>query len=779
MTSKDYVQCVGMLWLLCAVALPPAQAMEIKQPLNPEQELKVSQDPECISVSGETFSYRFSKQNGLIEAVHVLGREITDGSPIPNLTVSEHFNPNLSSYAASRETAARVTVAEAGPARVVIRAEGAYVAEDGKKFPLQFAISYDISIDGVILVAVNNTALEDCMFRWLTLSGGAVRSEFAKFLNWMPEQSSSQSTRYEFRPLSEVTGEKALAGTWIPWIWIGDQNRGLEVTTWDVSTQTYHNRSWGGDPNQMFAVWKEPGRVRWENFLVRRTLVYARKGWQRGGEFVLAVTPSKRFDPKAMLLKGAHLGPHQHQEKLTLPDEEQIRTWAQNGYNLVLGVANWRSGEYLALNDAALRRTIDLCHKYGMKIIPYVTLNDLAHSTEEFRVHGEEWAIEPTTEYVHRSYWERREELDFTTYRNDPERETTLMCPASQGWREHWKKTIDRVARDYDFDGLYIDFWSSRMVCENARHGCGGRFRKYTVLGVRDMLTYAYNRFKSKDPDAIIKSSTNLLVTALVTSLLDIRLVGESKDITQIDPHSRQWLYSSYRLGESTEFLWATSRWNLAEKATFAALVNFLPKYWKRPPYEPRKGFDDFDVFRFFEAEKGDWSLGISREGPAIVRPLAVSANTITRGDATLMTLVNTAASPVMAEFSVPQGRIVYEPLAEQFIQPLAGECKIELRPGAYRHVIVSARPSRPHLLFGLGARKRTTETWDAAKHRLRFSVDGVIGAPIRFSVYSEERVRSVVHGQGERVPFEWSPESRIASFETVHVPGDLFEVVF
>jgi hypothetical protein len=779
MIAKSGVCVVSMVLLLGVATLSPALAIEIKQPLGPEEELKVSQDSRSISVSGETFSYKFSKQNGLIESVCVLGREITDEVPIPNLVLAEHFNADLSSYAARHETAARVTLVEAGPARVVIQSEGTYVAEDGKKFPLQYAVSYDISIDGVILVAVNNTALEDCMFRWLTLSGGAVRSEFAKFLNWMPEQSSSQSTRYEFRRLSEVTGDKALAGTWIPWIWIGDQRRGLEVTTWNVNTQTYHNRDWGGDPNQMFAVWKEPGRVRWENFLVRRTLVYARKGWQRGGEFVLAVTPSKKFDPKAMLLKGVHLGPHQHQERLTLPNEEQIRTLAQNGYNLMLGVANWRSGQYIALNDAALRRTIDLCHKYGMKIIPYVTLNDLAHSTEEFRVHGEEWAIEPTTEFVHRSYWEQREELDFTTYRNFPERETTLMCPAAEGWREHWKKTIDRLARDYEFDGLYIDFWVARMVCENARHGCGGRFRKHTVLGARDMLTYAYNRFKSKDPDAIIKASTNLLVTALVTSLLDIRLVGESKDITQLDPPSRQWLYSSYRLGQSTEFLWATSRWNLAEKATFAALVNFLPKYWLRPPFNPRKGFDDFDVFRFFEAGRGDWNLGISLEGPATVRPQTVSTNTVTRGDARLMTLVNTAASPVMAKFGVSTGRVVYEPLAEQFIEPSAGECTIDLKPGAYRHVIVSPRFTRPHLLFALGARKRVTENWDAAERRLRFSVDGVVGAPIRFSVYSTEGVRSVVHSRGEPVPFEWTPESCIASFETIHVPGDIFEVTF
>jgi len=59
------------------------------------------------------------------------------------------------------------------------------------------------------------------------------------------------------------------------------------------------------------------------------------------------------------------------------------------------------------------------------------------------------------------------------------------MCPGAEGWRTHWKKQIDRVIRNYDFDGIYFDFWYGRIACENTRHGCGGRFRRGTVLGSR------------------------------------------------------------------------------------------------------------------------------------------------------------------------------------------------------------------------------------------------------------------------------------------------------
>jgi hypothetical protein len=54
--------------------------------------------------------------------------------------------------------------------------------------------------------------------------------------------------------------------------------------------------------------------------------------------------PSKKFDPYYSLIKGAHLGPHQHVKKLALPGEPEIRTLAQNGYDLVVGMANRRPG---------------------------------------------------------------------------------------------------------------------------------------------------------------------------------------------------------------------------------------------------------------------------------------------------------------------------------------------------------------------------------------------------------------------------------------------------
>ena len=125
-----------------------------------------------------------------------------------------------------------------------------------------------------------------------------------------------------------------------------------------MSSQTYNqvDSTARNDESAMFVVRQGKGQVQWENFLIRRTRVDADKGWNRTGSFALAVTPSKKIDPYYSLIKGAHLGPHQHVTHFELPGEQEVRTLAQNGYNLVVGMANWRSGEYIPLNEVRSSR---------------------------------------------------------------------------------------------------------------------------------------------------------------------------------------------------------------------------------------------------------------------------------------------------------------------------------------------------------------------------------------------------------------------------------------
>ena len=769
------------LLLLCVLPVSASDFdIEPKRPLSATQELRVVQDDRAIKVSGETFAYTFRKDNGLIGKVEVLGRELTGGTPIPDLTVAEHLDPDFSPYAARWETNARVRLIMASPARVVIEAEGGYASRDGRSFPLRFSLTYEISIDGVILVNLVNSATGPCDFRWLLLSAGAVRQDVAKFLNWMPEQATSQSTDYRFRALQGNESGTILSGTWIPWIWIGDQVAGLEVTTWDVSSQTYNrvDSTARDDEPAMFVVRQGDRQVRWENYLVRRTRVHADKGWSRAGGFALAVTPSRKFDPYFTMIKGAHLGPHQHVGNLVLPGEPEIRTLAQNGYNLVVGMANWRSGEYIPLNEAELQRTISLCHKYGVENHP------VRHTRGSCPCHG---GIPPArggmghrADYrVHSSPSSRRFESGVRVPQYRRGRETTLMCPGAEGWRAHWKRQIDRVIQNYDFDGIYFDFWYGRMACENSRHGCGGRFRRGTVLGSREMLMYAYNRLKAKKPQAIIKANTNTLATALITSLVDIRLVGEAIDATGMDELSRRWLHSSYRLGETTEFLWDQTPWSFAKKASFAALVNFLPQRYERPQFEPRSSFDDFDVFRSFDDGTGNWRLGISSNEVLQVSPATVKMNVVEKGGAMLATVVSASPSEVIAEIPVKEGWLACEPLAGQLHEPAGQALKVKIDAGGYRHFLFLPTPRIPQVLYTLGARVPAQQTYDPRSRTLRITVDAAEGGKIRVGVYTRIPVRGVTGTRTGTIPFTWQRGTPVLRFDAVYIPGQTFEISF
>ena len=290
---------------------------------------------------------------------------------------------------------------------------------------------------------------------------------------------------------------------------------------------------------------------------------------------------------------------------------------------------------------------------------------------------------------------------------------------------------------------------------------------------------YAYNRLKAKDPHAIIKANTNMLATSLITSLVDLRLVGETTDATKMDQYSRKWLYTSYRLGESTEFLWADTGWNTAQRASFATMINFLPDYYQRPQLEPRQAYDDFDLFRSFDDGTGVWHLGISGMERLKVSPPEVMTNLVERGDALLATLINTCSKAITAELPVPEGWLVFEPLAEQPPDFKGGTLKLELSGDAYRHIILVQVMERPRLLYSLGARRPAMETFDQQARRLQLSVDAVEGALIRFAVYCPEPVKDVINERGESIPFNFTQETNLVNFETRHVPGDVLQMRF
>ncbi|MFQ6070249.1 MAG: hypothetical protein ACE5LC_06965 [Candidatus Aminicenantales bacterium] len=142
--------------------------------------------------------------------------------------------------------------------------------------------------------------------------------------------------------------------------------------------------------------------------------------------------------------------------------EEEIREWAESGVNVVVlhndgptpdGLF-WRDGSYPPYPPQEMKkmdRIISLCHKYGIKIVPYFSNHELFPTVEAYKEHGREWMriVDDTGTNINWRYG-------------------YYMCLKS-GWLDFFKFSVDRVLKNHDFDGVYYD-WNLALYCNNPLH---------------------------------------------------------------------------------------------------------------------------------------------------------------------------------------------------------------------------------------------------------------------------------------------------------------------
>ena len=153
------------------------------------------------------------------------------------------------------------------------------------------------------------------------------------------------------------------------------------------------------------------------------------------------------------------------------PSEDLMRSWAKSGVDLLRihegedyenrTNSFWHDGDFPPYSPAKiklLRKYIKLCHKLGMKIIPYFSGYELSPEVPAFWKHGMDWYA-PGFPDGHVRYTP-------TGRRNAVY--GALMCPDSPwgGWlKQYIKKCVDT----YDFDGYYLD-WGAPQPCYNFNH---------------------------------------------------------------------------------------------------------------------------------------------------------------------------------------------------------------------------------------------------------------------------------------------------------------------
>ncbi len=503
------------------------------------QPLKVEKTESEITVKGGTFNYTICKVTGLMTSARILGDEWLTGH-MPDLWASTANDPRTMQYYARYTPSIKAGIREYSPYRVVISSAGSFATINNTPLPLDFNLLYTFDIDGTVKVDVEVSAEKDIIIRWLTLVEGSI-SQVCQFVSY--EYDLGNGPRTCSPSNYDVSEEINIGGKYIPWFHFGNDKGGLELIFphSDKRHASYTDSSPfpGGDPfgraYDLFVLKNENKRLTCTSFAVRNHREVIGPNASFKDSFYISAMPGRKVRPETNSMQVQWTGPHQYRNNWKHPGENDIQKWAAGGVNYIVGGANWYSGDYS--NCSMPEKTmqfLDTCHKYGLKVIPYITFTDQEYPTPGFNTTGPKWRIEPVVEFNYRSQ---------------------LMCYGAEEWQEHWRNEISRIFDQFPFDGLYIDFWAGKMNCFNAQHGCVGPYGRFTVEGLRMMARTAREIVDTKTDNGLILSNTNILPLAMINNWMDARLYGEWHNLEETDPLSLRIYYNSHRYGTGNVLL--------------------------------------------------------------------------------------------------------------------------------------------------------------------------------------------------------------------------------
>ncbi len=505
------------------------------------QPLTLEETQSEFVVKGGTFKYTLDKVNGLIISARILGDEWLAG-PIPDLWASPANDPRTMRYFARFTPSSQVKVVESFSYQVVIASQGTFAQINNTTFPLNYYLLYTFDIDGTVRVDVKFAAEEKIVVRWLTLMEGSI-SNVCSFVSHDFDlgigPKTCSPTDYDVLGTKEIN----VGGKFIPWFHFGNDRSGLELVfpNSDRRHGSYTDSSPfpGGDPigraYDLFTLKKKNAGLSCTAFGIRNLREVIGPNYCYVDTFYISAVPGRTVRSEANSVQIQWIGPHQFKSNWKHPVEAEIKKWAAGGVNTVVGGANWFSGNYSnCYMPEETKRFLEACHRYGLRVIPYITFTDQEYPTPGFDETGPKWRIEPVTEFNYRSQ---------------------LMCYGAEGWQEHWQKEVSQIFDQFPFDGLYIDFWAGKINCYNTDHGCIGPHGRFTAEGLRKMARIAREIVDTKTQNGFILANTNILPLAMINNWMDARLYGEWHNLENTDPLALRIYYNSHRFGTGNVLL--------------------------------------------------------------------------------------------------------------------------------------------------------------------------------------------------------------------------------
>ena len=609
------------------------------------------------------------------------------------------------------------------PDRVVIRSRGRY-----GETPVTWAVEYRIDVDGFTKVTVRAEAREPVMLRWHCFNHVTLDPEACDFIVPWTDMSMAQvvgNRHEETRPLAHHKEDELVFGSHVnPFFHVGNSATGIDFSKEDFrdrwagykdsgtvledgtrvsfdsvltrkgeELRPADSRGWRRHLTQLY---RRKAGYELEDFDIRNTTIPVNPGDPRVRDFWFQLTPPKQPRRELNSTRAVWPGPHQmnmvrwsgRTRDWAPPTDEQVRIWAEMGVNLIVGGINYFSGDYLhPTHPDAVDHFLAEAHKYGLKVIPYVTFSDFNFCAPGYQEHGLAWMTSTGIEYKN---------------------ETTLMCWGAEGWREHFEQQVDGLLARFPFDGLYIDHWGNTRMCTNERHGCGGYFVRAVTEGYHDIALRARRAVaKHTQGKGIMLVNTGEELFSGMLSMFDLRLMGENFDPRRAPELTLTSTYNAERQG--LQILVYPSRYGADQSFLNFAMSFTLPHRIAPSPQSIDDGQDKplgkawdgykpyWDALRFFDVNQATKvSPFASRDLVKLATPGA-RANVFTR-DGKVLLIVGIVPVRPLELFSEEIDQLsegIRKAMAKAHVGGFAGEILTHLRPFMKPRALAGPRAKR------------------------------------------------------------------------------------
>jgi hypothetical protein len=188
----------------------------------------------------------------------------------------------------------------------------------------------------------------------------------------------------------------------------------------------------------------------------------------------------------------------------------------QAGVEVVVYHDTWTQwyGYPSTIHGDKLKSLAKACHDRGMKLILYFGYG-LSGPTPEMKLYHDEWTVWPLIPWSG----------------GTPERNFDAGCNQSE-LPQFLLDGINRLASDYEVDGVYLDGTTEPFGCENHYHGCGyerdGQWHPtYPIWVTRDFIRRMVTIFREKRPGSLVDVHMSANLTIPTLSFVDSYWDGE------------------------------------------------------------------------------------------------------------------------------------------------------------------------------------------------------------------------------------------------------------